>query len=85
MHIATNLKKNHFRVIQSEYYTDQESSDTREIDIVADKQTVIDHVLFRVSLLIECKRSTDKPWLLFTSTTTHLADPARIAQSFAGV
>jgi hypothetical protein len=36
-----------------------------------------------MSLLIECKRSTDKPWILFTSDKIGLANPARVAQRAA--
>lgn len=83
MRIAATLQGQGFRVIQSEYFADPESGDAREIDVVALKQEDINNVLFRISLLIECKRSTDKPWLLFTSNQTHLSNRARVAQRAA--
>lgn len=83
MRVASILQNCGFRVVQSEYYTDPESGDSREIDIVAISQREIHGVLFRISLLIECKRSTDKPWILFTSPSTGLAGPARVSQRAA--
>lgn len=83
MRIASSLQKNGFRVVQSEYFSDPETGDSRELDVVAFKQKEINGVLFRMSLLIECKRSTDKPWILFTSDKTGLANPARVAQRAA--
>lgn len=83
MRIAASLQQKGFRVFQSDYFFDPESGDSREIDVVAFEQKRIDNVLFRVTLLIECKLSTDKPWLLFTSENTHLANPARVAQRAA--
>jgi hypothetical protein len=83
MRIASTLQRRGLRVVQSEYFIDPESGEARELDIVAYLQQEISSTLFRISLLIECKRSTDKPWLLFTSEEVKLADPARIAQRAA--
>ena len=83
MRISASLQQKGFRVVQSEYFIDPESGDYREIDVVALVQKEIDDVLFRVTLLIECKLSTDKPWLLFTSKETRLANPACVAQRAA--
>lgn len=83
MRVASMLQQRGYRVVQSEYFSDPESGDSRELDVVAFKQKTIHQVLFRISLLIECKRSTDKPWILFTSGSTRLADPARVAQRAA--
>jgi len=66
------------RVIQSEYYTDPSTEESREIDVVADWQTRIDNLLVRVSFVIECKSSKDKPWILFVSPNVRLAAPARV-------
>ena len=80
MRVASILKKEGFRVIQSEYFSDPETGDSRELDIVAYAQKQIGEVLIRVSLIIECKRSVDKPWLLFKSKESRLANPARVVQ-----
>lgn len=83
MRVASLLQKVGFRIVQSEYFSDPDTGDSRELDVVAYKQKEVHNVLFRISLLIECKRSTDKPWLLFTSDKTHLAGPARVVQRAA--
>jgi hypothetical protein len=83
MRVASILQQQGFRVVQSDYFIDPETGDYRELDVVAFQQKMIENVLFRMSLLVECKRSTDKPWLLFTSERTRLADPARVAQRAA--
>jgi hypothetical protein len=83
MRVASTLQKDGFRVVQSEYFADPDTGVSRELDVAAFKQIEIENVLFRVSLLIECKHSTDKPWLLFSSDKTRLADPARVAQRAA--
>jgi hypothetical protein len=83
MRVASTLQQNGFRVVQSEYFSDPETGESRELDIVAYRQKEIENVLFRFSLLIECKHSTDKPWLLFTSDKRRLADRARVAQRAA--
>lgn len=85
MRTAATLQKRGLRVFQSQYYSDPESEDSREIDIVAFKQKEINDVLIRVSLVIECKLSIEKPWLLFTSNTTGPAKPARVAQRAANI
>jgi hypothetical protein len=67
-------------VIQSDYYKDPESGDSREIDVVAYRQVDLSGLQVRVSFFIECKLSKDKPWIVFTSEKTRLADRARIVQ-----
>jgi hypothetical protein len=83
MRIASTMQRKGFHVVQSEYFFDPESGDARELDVVAFLQKEISHILFRMSLLIECKRSTDKPWLLFTSDKVKLSNRARIVQRAA--
>lgn len=83
MSVASTLQKLGFRVVQSEYYNDPESGDARELDVVGFLQKDVSDVLLRFSLMIECKKSSDKPWLLFTSPNARIADPARIAQRAA--
>ncbi len=82
MRVASTLQKCGYRVVQSEYYIDPESGNSREIDIVAIVNKEIHGVLFRISLHIECKRSK-KPWILFTSANKSLAGSARVSQRAA--
>lgn len=83
MHVAKAFQSVQARVIQSEYYVDGLSAETREIDVVASWQDEFDDILVRVQLVIECKSSKDKPWILFESEKTRLAPPARVAQRAA--
>lgn len=80
MDVSEVLHKLNFHVLQSEYYIDDETSNHREIDIVADVHKEISDVFLRLSLIVECKVSKDKPWIIFTSRNSRLASPARVAQ-----
>lgn len=83
MHVAQAFQGAGARVIQSEYYVDGASGETREIDVVASWQDEIDNILVRILLVIECKTSKDKPWILFVSKGSKLASPARVSQRAA--
>lgn len=84
MLVAAKLQENHFSVIQSDYYNDSENADvSREIDILAYKQAEIKGILFRLTLVIECKLSSKKPWILFSSQGARIAKPAQVAQRVA--
>ena len=81
MRVAQSFRKAGFHVTQSDYYTDPETKTPREIDVVATAQrSVKDSLIFRIMFLIECKSSTDKPWLLFCGPEKDMAAPARVAQ-----
>jgi len=83
MRVASTLQQKSFTVVQSEYYVDPESGDSREIDVACYLQDKSSNVLLRVLLIIECKRSLEKPWLLFTSNKIVLPNPSRIIQRAA--
>lgn len=80
MSVAEVLQNLNFNVRQSEYYIDEESAQHREIDIVASLQKEVGDKLIRISLILECKVSKDKPWIIFTSKNTRIATPGRVAQ-----
>jgi hypothetical protein len=67
MKVASTLIESGFEVRQSFYYTDPESKEVREIDVVGSSTEIIDFV--DVHFVIECK-ATSKPWILFTSENT---------------
>jgi hypothetical protein len=67
MKVASSLVESGFEVRQSFYYTDPESKEVREIDVVCNSTEIID--VADVYFVIECK-STSKPWILFTSENT---------------
>jgi hypothetical protein len=65
MYCENLLSENSFNVIQSLHYEDEETKKYREIDILATKFKIHNNVTFNFSIVIECKLSKEKPWLLF--------------------
>jgi len=68
-----------FRTLQSEFVDD--NGTPREIDVLAYKDYNIDDTLLRLSCVLECKWSKDKPWIIFTSENSKMAPSASVAQS----
>lgn len=83
MAVAKAFRREGFMIIQSEFYDDPETGKSREIDVCAWKQREIHDILVRVNFCIECKLAKDKPWVIFTSSDTRLADTASIVQRSA--
>lgn len=83
MRVARKFRRARFWTQQSEYYSDPETEEQREIDLVARAQADVGGCLVRLSLCAECKATPDKPWIIFTSSELRLADRARIAQRAA--
>lgn len=81
MRVAREFQSHGFAVIQSEYYESGESK-SREIDVVAYKQRSFGSLLTRFTLVVECKSSKQKPWILF-SLPTRISAPAMVAQRAA--
>lgn len=67
MRVASALRDVGFAVSQGEYYDDPDTKTSREIDVIAVKTDEYD--ILETSIVVECKRSADKPWVLFTSET----------------
>lgn len=68
MKVADYFSEKQFHVNLSTYYEDIQSNTFREIDVVA--STLIhefNKTGFDISLVVECKYSKGKPWLLFQS------------------
>lgn len=66
MTTAIALQKNNFSVTLSDYYTDFETKETREIDVTALRWSDFNQpVALQVCCRIECKLARDKPWLVF--------------------
>ena len=83
MQVAREFQGSGAHVIQSDFYKDPNTGDAREIDVVATWIRKIEGVLVRVRIVIECKSSKDKPWVLFVSDRAGLAAPARVVQRAA--
>lgn len=58
---SLQLNKNHWIVRPSVDYFDEKISEFRETDIIAYKRA---YNLIGITLIIECKKSADKPWIL---------------------
>ncbi|MDG1041026.1 MAG: hypothetical protein P8H13_08930 [Polaribacter sp.] len=65
MKVANLFKKNEFNVSQSILYKDNVTNKYREIDIIAHTSREINGVWFNLTYVIECKKTTDKPWVVF--------------------
>jgi hypothetical protein len=80
---AFRKRSREFRVHQSYFYSDPNTSDRREIDVLVTQQGEIDGRLIRIVFPIECKRSVDKPWVIFTDPATSFAGSRRVSQQGA--
>ena len=56
-----------FRADQGAYVPDPKSGVLREIDVIASTENFREELTFRTSVVLECKWSKDKPWVVFTS------------------
>lgn len=80
---ARAFRRAGFRVLQGYYTRDDPSGTPREIDVYASTDLLIDDLLLRVSLVIECKYAIEKPWIIFTSSASSIAPTACIAQTIS--
>ena len=83
MLVAKSFRRAGFRVIQSEYYVDPDLKTEREIDLVAWRTKISSEFTARIDMSVECKASSDKPWVLFTSEDTRISRGASVAQRAA--
>jgi hypothetical protein len=67
MYSSRIFRDNGFTVAQSVYYLDPDDTKPREIDLVCYYTKTIEDVSFHLTFVIECKKSNDKPWLVFKS------------------
>lgn len=68
--VSSKLKEDDWNVISHDYYVDDEEKISREIDVAAWKRFEIRgrlHDYFNMYLMVECKRSLEKPWVFYTS------------------
>lgn len=68
MRVARCFRDAGFHVIQAHLYADPETGTQREIDLVARFPEITGGL--KLTFTVECKKSADKPWLLFSSPTT---------------
>ena len=65
-YISEQLRSNGWQVINSRYYIDDLKGIEREIDIMAYKATVYDHIAYYTVLIISCKKATKGFWTFLT-------------------
>jgi hypothetical protein len=74
LRISKFLQENEYHIANNLYYIDLDENKGREVDMRALKNFRFkendEEYFVRHCLLIECKRSTDKPWVIFTSPIT---------------
>jgi hypothetical protein len=78
---ASVFYKNGFDVNQGFYVRDIKSELPREIDVLADATVDVKPSFIRVSYVVECKWSRDKPWIIFTSKNEHLHPASCVAHT----
>jgi hypothetical protein len=68
MRVARTLRRAGFRAVQSEYYPDpSDPKKHREVDVVAYEDMTTDLHQSCLLLVLECKVTSAKPWVLFTN------------------
>lgn len=65
MKVAQAFKSEGFHVSQSILYKDNDLNKYREIDIIAHTNKLVNGVWINLTYVVECKKSTDKPWVVF--------------------
>lgn len=70
MSTAEAFRRVGFSVAQSHYFADTEEGVPREIDVIATAYEVKDVSDIQLTVVAECKKSSDKPWVSFTSAHT---------------
>jgi hypothetical protein len=80
MQVANSFAHAGFQVIQSEYYSDPQTNKLREVDVYAYLQRDIVRTFFRLAMILECKAGKSKPWVVFVSEDSGMADRARVVQ-----
>lgn len=81
MTTAAALEAAGFEVVQGDYLPDNNTGSLREIDVTGYVTHSEGGVQISVALLIECKSSVEKPWLLFTSKTNYPKNLAVVRRS----
>jgi hypothetical protein len=66
MRVAAQLQDAGFQVVQSAYFGDPSTAKARELDVVAFRVWRSPHILWQLTLIVECKVSKRQPWVMFT-------------------
>jgi hypothetical protein len=79
--VANIFRQNRFAAFQGRYVRDSKSNNPREVDVVAQMDQRLRNGFLRVSYFIECKWTKEKPWIIFTDSSSRISPGACIAQS----
>ena len=82
MSVARAFRSSGLSVSQAWPYVDVETGQQRETDLLVTRRFGEEADRVRVSLVIECKTSRGKPWVLFTDDKQRMHPRARVAQRF---
>ncbi|MCJ7552365.1 MAG: hypothetical protein MUO34_00650 [Ignavibacteriaceae bacterium] len=78
--VANIFRKFKFNTSQGNYVNDFKTNNPREIDVIAQHTTRVENSFLRISYLVECKWTGNKPWVIFTDEKSRIAPSACIAQ-----
>ncbi len=67
MLVAKSFRKSGFKISQSILYKDFETEKYRETDLIAHTTKSVNGVWFNITFVVECKKTTEKPWIIFTN------------------
>lgn len=81
--VANIFRSKNFDTFQGRYVNDFKTGLPREIDVVADTTIKVAESFLRISYVIECKWSGDKPWVIFTDKNSRISPGACIVQSIS--
>ena len=80
---ANVFRENGFTAYQGRYVDDFKTGQPREIDVDASITYDVDGAFLRMSYIVESKWSDDKPWVIFTDSSSRISPGACIAQSIS--
>jgi hypothetical protein len=80
---ANIFRKHRFHAVQGTYVAGESENSKREIDVLASVTVDTPSGFLRISYVAECKWSSDRPWVIFTSPTNRMAPSACIAQTIS--
>ena len=65
-HVSRALQAHGWNVISNKYYVDDLQETVREIDIVAYKTLMINHIRLYTTIILSCKKSESDAWVLLS-------------------
>jgi hypothetical protein len=79
--VAAAFQNAGIEAVQGFYVRQRNTNSVRELDVVARIRSHVADMFASINLIVECKWSGDKPWIVFTAPRTRMAPSACIAQT----